>query len=143
MRKLKAVPTKLWEPRVLIKDASGKTYSLKAIEDATDGCKDIAFPVDVSWQWLTPDGLPKGNWKDKLWWKRMGLVSNVDLRSLSMRLHARMHHCSQQVILLTQGIIKDTEQALATKSSLHEQTEECEMEMAFDALTDIDDLLVL
>merc|ERR1712032_1426832 len=84
-----------------------------------------------------------GNWKDRLWWKIKGLMSNTDLRSLSMRQHARMHHLSRQVILLTDSFITDTEQALVTKTSVQEQTEEHEWEMVLDALTDIDDLLVL
>lgn len=143
MRKLKAVPIKIWEPRVQIQDAAGKKYSLKALEKAEDGCKNMAFPVEVTWLWLNPNEFEKKNWKGPVWWKKMGLLDNISLRSFSMKVHARMQLIEQEVILLTQGMIKDQEKALASKTSLHAQTDEVEMEMAIDALTDIDDLLTL
>merc|ERR1719265_527067 len=34
MRKMKSVPTSLWEPRVFIVDAKGDTHSLKQIEES-------------------------------------------------------------------------------------------------------------
>lgn len=146
-RKLKAVPVWLWSPRILIEDANGKTYELKEIEEAKDKHKDIPFPVRCSWRWLKPEELPSGGKVGKmpqaLWWKKVGLLDNSALRSVTMRLHARMHHCNQQVVLLTQGMIKDSENALATGTTFEENTMDWEMEMAHDVLRDIDDLLVL
>jgi len=147
LRKNKAVPRRLWEPRLSIKDASGGIYTLTEVETSADRCKGMHFPVEVDWIWLPPDELPqkiyRASWKDSLWWKKTGLTDNVSLRSFSMRLHARMHLLDQEVVLLTQGMIKDTENALLTETSLQEQTEHAEMEMALDALKDIDTLLVL
>lgn len=141
------MPKRLWSPRILIEDANGKTYELKEIEEAKDKHKDIAFPVRCSWRWLKPEELPSsgkvGKMPQALWWKKVGLLDNSALRAVTMRLHARMHHCNQQVVLLTQGMIKDSENALATGTTFEQNTMDWEMEMAHDVLRDIDDLLVL
>lgn len=127
---------------MLIKDASNNEFTLEAIEDPV-GCRQIVFPVEVSWQWVTPDELPKAGWKDKIWWKTMGFFANHELRGYSMRFHARLQLLVRKVTRLTDGFIRDHDTALMRGSSLVQETNDQAIDMAIEVLTEVDDLLLL
>lgn len=141
-RKSKLVPTSLWTPRLQIVDASDTSHELKTIEDHKD-CSHMHFPVRVAWHWLSPDELPQGDRRDKIWWKVMGLFANNELRKFSMVFHARMRIIDINVKMLAKAHHKDQERALENRTSLEDETQEAEMELAIDTLRDIDDLLRL
>merc|ERR1712107_270074 len=60
--------------------------------------------------------LPQESWWGIVWFYKMGLLNNHALRSISIRFHARLHHCHQHVALMTEQLIScDRPFAVAAK----------------------------
>jgi len=132
MGTLKFSPKELWEPRVRILDSSSTEFLLNAIQDPK-AHKDIAFPVKVMWCWLSPENFPQVQWRDVIWWKVMGLFANHELREYSMRFHARMQRLNRKVRRLNRKYhITD-----------QERSDDMSLEMAIDALMDLEQLISL
>jgi len=86
---------------------------------------------------------PKKKKKGTFWFYKTGLTVNESLRSVTMRFHARLHHVRRHVAFLTDGLIKDTHDAVSSGKHVEDFIVSSEIEQTLDVLRDIDDLLAL